>query len=321
MRRTVEPEAASSESAGSSYAPRTPADSSKHNNRGASNHRQLFDPRKDDPVSFSAAQARKPAPKSSGDYASSVSSYAQSVVSSSFTLSSGTTDGSSAPSSIFDHKPRDESKTNAFSNQLKKLYRDISHLETRLLADSGEPQDESRIVIKGGASAGTDEAEKARWKKAIEEHKRFVPTLFFRLAFFIFVTFRSLSEMMLNLLEISLASGVPASLRNIPDKYNIIIRLWTNCFYRLLENLRRSSLTSKIALEYLQEFIYYAYTFYTALLERNTFSDYRAGWLEALGDLARYRIVIAAMVPTTSHGSSSLTTAAYDCPSGDKASR
>lgn len=118
--------------------------------------------------------------------------------------------------------------------------------------------------------------------------------------------------MMLNLLEISLASGVPASLRNIPDKYNIIIRLWTNCFYRLLENLRRSALNSKIALEYLQEFIYYAYTFYTALLERNTFLDYRAGWLEALGDLARYRIVIASMVPNAPQVSSSLTTAAVN---------
>jgi hypothetical protein len=96
-----------------------------------------------------------------------------------------------------------------------------------------------------------------------------------------------------------LASGFPASLRNIPDKYNIIIRLWTNCFYRLLEKVRTCGtlLSSKIVLEYLQEFIYYVYTFYTALLERNMFLDYRAGWLEALGDLARYRIVIAAMVP------------------------
>jgi hypothetical protein len=51
-------------------------------------------------------------------------------------------------------------------------------------------------------------------------------------------------------------------------------------------------------LEYLQEFIYYAYTFYTALLERNTFSDYRAGWLEALGNLTQYCIIIAGMVPT-----------------------
>jgi hypothetical protein len=95
-------------------------------------------------------QVRKPAPKSSGNYASvsSVSSYAQSVVSSNFTLLSGTTDESSAPSSLFDHKPRDEPKTNnAFSNQLKKLYRDIFHLETKLLADSGEPQDENRKLL------------------------------------------------------------------------------------------------------------------------------------------------------------------------------
>ena len=176
MRRAVVEPEASSESAGSSYAARAPADSSRHhNNRDASQHRQLFDPRKHDPVTFSAAQARKPAPKSSGDYASvsSVSSYAQSVVSSSFTLSSGTTEGSSQPSSIFDTKqPRNVSKSNAFSDQLKKLYRDISHLESRLLADSGEPQDESRIVIKGGPSAGADDAEKAKWKKAIEEHKK-----------------------------------------------------------------------------------------------------------------------------------------------------
>ncbi|KAN0119025.1 hypothetical protein V8E52_004797 [Russula decolorans] len=107
MRRTTEPEA---------------------HNRDASQHRQLFDPRKHDTVSFSSAQARKPAQnrpvttlpslpfpltptRSSGDYpsVSSVSSYAHSVVSSNFTLSSGTTDGSSAPSSIFDHnKPRNE---------------------------------------------------------------------------------------------------------------------------------------------------------------------------------------------------------------------
>jgi protein SMG6 len=66
----------------------------------------------------------------------------------------------------------------------------------------------------------------------------------------------------------------------------------------------------KIALEYLQEFIYYAYTFYTALLERETFLDYRPGWLEALGDLARYRIVIAAMVPTQIRPSRTLTAAA-----------
>ena len=115
---------------------------------------------------------------------------------------------------------------------------------------------------------------------------------------------------MLDLLTVSLAPGSPASFQNIPEKYNIIIRLWTNCFYRLLENLRRSSPTSKIALEYLQDFIYYTYTFYTSLLERNTFKEYRVGWLEALGDLARYRIVITGMIPAHTRTPSSSTTAA-----------
>jgi protein SMG6 len=133
-------------------------------------------------VSFSAAQARKLAPKSPGDYTSvsSISSYAHSVVSLNFTLSSGTTDGSSMLSSISDHnKPRDKPKTNAFSNQLKKLYCDISHLEMKLLANLGELQDENCIVIKGGPSAGADEAEKARWKNLIEDHKQYAQPFVF----------------------------------------------------------------------------------------------------------------------------------------------
>ncbi|KAN0103716.1 hypothetical protein V8E52_003121, partial [Russula decolorans] len=69
-------------------------------------------------IQESTILCRSPLPKrenrrksSSGDYpsVSFVPSYAHSVVSSNFTLSSGTTDGSSAPSSIFDHnKPRNE---------------------------------------------------------------------------------------------------------------------------------------------------------------------------------------------------------------------
>ena len=64
------------------------------------------------------------------------------------TLLSFTTDGLSAPSLLFDHKPHDEPKANAFSNQLKKLYHNIPHLKTKLLVDLGEPQDENCIVIK-----------------------------------------------------------------------------------------------------------------------------------------------------------------------------
>jgi hypothetical protein len=87
--------------------------------------------RKHNPVSFFAAQAWKVVPKLSSNHASvsSVSSYARSVVSSiSCSCLLPLMDCPQPHSSIFDHKPHDRSKTNAFSNQLKKLYRDISHL-------------------------------------------------------------------------------------------------------------------------------------------------------------------------------------------------
>jgi hypothetical protein len=77
----------------------------------------------------------------------------------SFTLSSSTAHAS-APFFMFYHKPRDEFKTNAFSIQLNKLYRDISLLESKVLADSGKPQDESRFVIKGCPSTGRERVEK-----------------------------------------------------------------------------------------------------------------------------------------------------------------
>ena len=116
-----------------------------------------------------------------------------------------------------------------------------------------------------------------------------------------------------NLLEISLAPSVPASLRNIPTKYNIIIRLWTHGFHKLLESLRRASFASLLALEHLQDFIYYAYTFYTGILEEQDLRPFRAGWLEALGDLARYRMAVAAMVTGSQAPSpEELTTAAVE---------
>jgi hypothetical protein len=117
-----------------------------------------------------------------------------------------------------------------------------------------------------------------------------------------------LAEMMHNLMEISLAPSVPASLRVIPTKYNIIIRLWSHAFHKLLEALRRASFSSPLALEHLQDFIYYAYTFYTGLLEEPTLRSFRSGWLEALGDLARYRMAVAAMVTNNQLKGSALTT-------------
>ena len=90
----------------------------------------------------------------------------------------------------------------------------------------------------------------------------------------------------------------------------LMLDLLTMSSAHIVENLWRSSSTSMMALEYIQEFIYHGYTFYTVLLQRNTFKEYRVSWLEALGDLAQYSIVVTAMIPAHTRTSSSLTTAA-----------
>jgi protein SMG6 len=116
-----------------------------------------------------------------------------------------------------------------------------------------------------------------------------------------------LAENIHNLLEISLSPSVPPSLRIIPTKYNIIVRLWTYAFHKLLESLRRAAFASPLALEHLQDFIYYAYIFYTGLLEEPTLVSFKSGWLEALGDLAWYRMAVAAMVNEDGSGQGGLT--------------
>jgi hypothetical protein len=77
-----------------------------------------------------------------------------------------------------------------------------------------------------------------------------------------------------------LVPGIPDSLRRIPEKYNIIIRLLDELFLSHPGEPVAFFSHFQNCAEYHQEFIYYAYTFYTALLERNTFSDYRSNWLE-----------------------------------------
>ncbi|KAG1854303.1 hypothetical protein C8R48DRAFT_776684 [Suillus tomentosus] len=156
MRRTTEPESISDITSSSS----PPRNTLTSHQREPPANRQLFDHRKDDPVRFAVSVMARPSsnggrppptPKSSGDYvsASSTSSYAHSLTSS-FTLSSGTTDNSSASSALFDSKPREDAGNNVFAVQLKKLYRNISALETRILnEDPDDLVDEGRVVLQG----------------------------------------------------------------------------------------------------------------------------------------------------------------------------
>ena len=181
MRRTAEPEMIS-DATSSSYAPRrSPANSSAHQRDVPAQQRQLFDHQKDDPVRFSILARPSsinggrpaPTPKSSSDYvsASSTLSYARSITSSGFTLSSNMTDNSSTGSALFDCKPNtDDPSNNAFA-----VYRGIVALETKILnedIDEGSP-DEGRILLKErgkelpGGGAGVQE-----WEKLIGGHKR-----------------------------------------------------------------------------------------------------------------------------------------------------
>jgi protein SMG6 len=214
----------------------------------------------------------------------------------------------------------DDSGNSVFSIQLKKMYRALSNLETKIkqevgfvgsLMEDGEGMNgvivlggkewEKGLIIKGKGKETTvpyiepGEVKRERWKKIINDHKECVCRIspFFQSSN---ISSARLAEISHNLLEISLSPSVPTSLRNIPTKYNLIVRLWTYGFHKLLESLRRASFTSPLALEHLQDFIYYAYSFYTGLLEEHILNSFRSGWLEALGDLARYGMAVAAMV-------------------------
>lgn len=200
--------------------------------------------------------------------ASSASSYAPSQASS-FTLSS-TTDASSTSSGQFENRKRtseSSANSNAATEPLKQLYHEIARLEIRIKQDS--------------STGDADPNDRLAWDKRIQDHKKFVADI-------------------KELLQISLNPSKPASLRNIPTKYNLVNRLWMHGFSLLLESLRRAAFlpgsgAQNIALEHLMDFIFFAYGFYTAILEEPPMDVFRNGWLEALGDLARYKSMVESL--------------------------
>jgi hypothetical protein len=81
---------------------------------------------------------------------------------------------------LFDGRPNQGQGTedcgnNIFSIQLKKLYRTISNLETKIKQeDPSEEADDgmsTRVMLKGKEIVN-EVAEKHKWKKQIEDHKQ-----------------------------------------------------------------------------------------------------------------------------------------------------
>ena len=86
--------------------------------------------------------------------------------------------GSSTSSSLFDGRPnQDRAKNSIFALQLKKLYREITNLETKVKQeDSMDDTDDvmnSRVVLKG-KKVENDDLEKEKWKKQLSDHKTLV---------------------------------------------------------------------------------------------------------------------------------------------------
>jgi protein SMG6 len=123
----------------------------------------------------------------------------------------------------------------------------------------------SRVMLKG-KEVDNDDLEKEKWKKQMSDHKMSVPPAN-SISYLKTDIITSLAENIHNLLEISLSPSVLPSLRIIPTKYNIIVRLWTYAFHKLLESLRRAAFASPLVLEHLQDFIYYAYIFTQVFLK------------------------------------------------------
>ena len=90
---------------------------------------------------------------------------------------------------------------------------------------------------------------------------------------------------------------IPSTFQQLAVKYNIPSRLWQVSFHLILERLRLAWMTSHpSALDLLTDVVYDAYKFYTDLLEDQAMIHFRTAWIEALGDLARYRMTIASHV-------------------------
>ena len=132
--------------------------------------RQLLDHRRDDPVRFSnATQITKPpmpSPRSSVNYVSA---------------SSGMRSRPCPPilpmvlpldSALFVGKPRSETAGTLLSAQLKRLYREISLLESKLSRENGEESiDEYKVLLKEKEKKD-DDTERDRWKRVLNDHKR-----------------------------------------------------------------------------------------------------------------------------------------------------
>ncbi|GAA5820940.1 hypothetical protein JCM3770_002637 [Rhodotorula araucariae] len=285
----------------------------------ATKTRQLFDPRRDDPMRFAEARAARfgkgVAPDARSLASGSVLSFASDTTAdyaADDAASATTAAGSTHASGSAEAGRRAAHPAMA---PLKRAYRAITDLEARVQdehraaqaasargADASEGMGSGKGVrIQGGA--GTQRLDDEYWVRLASLHKQ-------------------LADAHYSFLQLALDPRLPASLHSLAQRYNIPTRLWQVAFHQLLERMRHAILSAPLpsaapgagadqpanVLEHLIEFIQYAYGHYSQLYEDPSIAVFRAAWIEQLGDLARYRMAVAGLASRLHAAASSAVT-------------
>lgn len=289
---------------------------------GGGKNRQLFDPRKDDPMRFAVArpsagvssasqqQQQQQAPpayaSTAGFTGSTFTLQTESVMN--LASPSGTAaaadDASSIRTGASGHHDAHPSASSSSSKrpdhpilaELKKAYRGILELEKKL-------QDEHRKATKEAERAAEDVAA-ANGTEGVQiqgQGKKYDDEYWVKLA----KAHKQLAEAHYSFLQMALDPHIPAGLHSLPQRYNIPTRLWQVAFHQLLERMRHAVISAPgpaaggtegaNVLDHLIEFIQFAYTHYSQLFEDPAVAVFRAAWIEQLGDLARYRMAVAGL--------------------------
>lgn len=282
--------------------------------------RQLFDPRKHDPVKFSAVKR----PPEGSMEAPETSKLTNGLVSNAYLTSDG-----------FESQERGKGVSTVV--QLKRAYKHIVSLETALKEEEYAAKAQDEQAKTRGAREGITplhpklnghhhkRGEDDYWVKLAKQHRECVsssslssrspalsPHFSFPLTHFLpyhlFQPF-SLAEAHHHFMQMASDPHLPVSMQGLPQKYNLPTRLWQTGFHQLLERLRHGLPSRPQLLEHMTDFIYFAYGFYINLLEEQSLGSLKSVWIEQLGDLARYRMAVAGLISklsATSHPQPSL---------------
>ncbi|PWN37250.1 uncharacterized protein FA14DRAFT_159387 [Meira miltonrushii] len=207
------------------------------------------------------------------------------------------------------------SDNNSYVIELKRRYRDVVVLERKLQDEHKLASEQERKYQAEQSSNAqmTNSSTMSRTRTNTDRHG-FNPdgSLHHTYWLDLIAKHRTLAELHVAFMEAALRPGLPASLHSLPQSYKIPTRLWHTAFHSLLERFRQSlpdwqtciamrdsgvppSDREKIneMLDLFTEYIYYAYSYYTNILESELFKVFRSSWIENLGDLARYRMAVA----------------------------